>query len=224
MKRFLVCLGFCMAMMFPTQSSFAQIPVLEIIRQAVTKVIKAVDLKIQRLQNKTIWLQNAQKTLENKMQELKLGEISDWVEKQRKLYAEYYEELWKVKSTIAYYGKVKDIIQKQVAIVDEYKKAAALFRQDKQFSPPDITYMENVYRGILEQSAKNLEGLLLVIHSFATQMSDGSRLEIIHAAEKSMEQNLTDLRQFTQQNIHLSLRRARDAKEIQIVKALYGIQ
>ncbi|HUC81927.1 MAG TPA: hypothetical protein VMR70_13485 [Flavisolibacter sp.] len=224
MKRFVVCLGFCMLTMFPTQPSFAQIPVLEIIRQAVTKVIKAVDLKIQRLQNKTIWLQNAQKTLENKMQELKLGEISDWVERQRKLYADYYEELWKVKSAIAYYGKVKDIIQKQVTIVDEYKKAAALFRQDKQFSPPDITYMENVYRGILEQSAKNLEGLLLVINSFATQMSDGSRLEIIHAAEQSMEQNLTDLRQFNQQNIHLSLRRARDAKEIQIVKALYGIE
>ena len=46
--------------------SYGQIPVLEIIKEGITKVIVAVDLKIQRLQNETIWLQNAQKVLENK--------------------------------------------------------------------------------------------------------------------------------------------------------------
>src|SRR4051812_41102799 len=109
MKRAMVmCVLIGCCMILPVHKSEAQIPVLEIIKQAVTKVIKAVDLKIQRLQNKTIWLQNAQKTLENKMQELKLGEISDWVERQRKLYSDYYEELWKVKTAIAYYQKVRD--------------------------------------------------------------------------------------------------------------------
>ncbi|RZJ37490.1 MAG: conjugal transfer protein TraI, partial [Chryseobacterium sp.] len=39
----------------------AQIAVLEVIKAGVKKVIKAVDLKVQRLQNETIWLQNAQK-------------------------------------------------------------------------------------------------------------------------------------------------------------------
>jgi hypothetical protein len=39
----------------------AQIAVLEVINAGVKKVIKAVDLKVQRLQNETIWLQNAQK-------------------------------------------------------------------------------------------------------------------------------------------------------------------
>ena len=47
----------------PVQEAKAVIPILEIIRQAVIWVIKAVDLMIQRLQNKTIWLQNAQKVL-----------------------------------------------------------------------------------------------------------------------------------------------------------------
>src|SRR5687768_15018192 len=109
MKRAVVMCGLILcSLMMPVQKSAAQIPIVEIIKAGVIKVIKAIDLKIQRLQNKTIWLQNAQKTLENKMQELKLGEISDWVEKQRKLYADYYEELWRVKSAIAYYQKVKD--------------------------------------------------------------------------------------------------------------------
>jgi len=54
------------------QRSDAQ--VLEIIKAAVVKVIKAIDLRIQRLQTKTIWLQNAQKVLENKLSKFKLDE------------------------------------------------------------------------------------------------------------------------------------------------------
>jgi hypothetical protein len=50
----------------PTQEAKAAIAIAKIIKEAVKKVIKAVDLMIQRLQNKTIWLQNAQKVLELK--------------------------------------------------------------------------------------------------------------------------------------------------------------
>jgi hypothetical protein len=211
-------------MILPMQRSEAQIPVLEIIKEAVTKVIVAIDLKIQRLQNETIWLQNAQKTLENKMQELKLGEIGDWVEKQRKLYADYYDELWRVKSAISYYQKVRDIIQKQLQIAAEYKQALALFRKDKHFTSDDIANMEKTYSGILDESIKNLDQLYLVINSFATQMTDGKRLELINGTASNIEQNLTDLRQYNNQNIRLSLNRSKDLQEINAVKVLYGIE
>ena len=225
MKRAVVMCGLILGgLIMPVQKSEAQIPIVEIIQAGVVKVIKAIDLKIQRLRNKTIWLQNAQKTLENKMQELKLEEISDWVEKQRKLYADYYEELWRVKSAIAYYQKVKDIIHKQVQLVNEYKQASALFKQDQHFSIDDIEYMEKVYSGILDESIKNLDGLYLVINSFVTQMSDVKRLELINVAGANIEQNLTDLRQFNSQNIRLSLQRAKDQSEINAVNALYGIK
>src|SRR6476646_6342497 len=77
--------------------------VMQIIREGITKVIKAVDLQIQRFQTETIWLQNAQKTIENTMSKLKLDEITDWVGQQKELYAEYFDELWRVKATITYY-------------------------------------------------------------------------------------------------------------------------
>ena len=219
MKRVMVmCALIGCSLILPVEKSEAQIPVLEIIKEGVKKVIKAVDLKIQSLQNKTIWLQNAQKTLENKMQELKLGEISGWVEKQRKLYADYYEELWKVKSAIAYYQKVKDIIEKQVLLVNEYKQAYALFKQDKHFTIDDIDYMGKIYVGIMDESLKNLDQLYLVINSFATQMSDAKRLELINNAGNNIEQNLTDLRQFNNQNVRLSLQRAKDQLEIMLLK------
>src|SRR5215207_2759573 len=107
MKNVLMSLGLLAGWVVVPVQTRAQLPIAEIIKSAVTKVIKAVDLKVQRLQNKTIWLQNAQKTLENKMSELKLAEISDWVQKQRKLYDEYFQELWQVKSALSYYKRVK---------------------------------------------------------------------------------------------------------------------
>lgn len=120
MKKLLVLLVFVgMASIAPTNHMQAQDPITEIIKAAVVKVIKAVDLKIQRLQNKTIWLQNAQKTLENTMSKLKLDEITNWVEKQKQLYKDYYEELQKVKAIISYYKRIKEITEKQVRLVEE---------------------------------------------------------------------------------------------------------
>src|SRR6187549_1993855 len=102
MKRLLITFGLaCSAIILSAHQSYGQIPVLEIIKEGITKVIVAVDLKIQRLQNEVIWLQNAQKVLENKFTELKLSEISDWVEKQRAQYASYFDELWQIKQSLA---------------------------------------------------------------------------------------------------------------------------
>src|SRR5687768_6570419 len=151
MKKLLAMAGLiCCLTVMPIQKTEAQIPILEIIKQGIKKVIIAVDLKIQRLQNKTIWLQNAQKTLENTMSKLKLDEISDWVEKQRKLYADYFNELWKVKAALTYYHRVKEIIEGQVQMVGEYKAAWALFRQDKNFTADELYYIHNIYTGMFD--------------------------------------------------------------------------
>jgi hypothetical protein len=197
--------------------------IFEIIRAGVKKAIKAIDLKIQRLQNKTIWLQNAQKVLENKMSELKLTEISDWVNKQKDLYANYFDELWKVKNAVATYQRVKEIIQKQVQLAREYSRAYALFKKDKNFTPDEISYMHQVYTSILDESVKNIDQIQLVISAFVTQISDVKRLEIINQASDILEQNLSDLREFNQENIKVSLQRAKEKNDIDVVKRLYGL-
>ena len=202
----------------------AQVAVLEVIKAGVKKVIKAVDLKVQRLQNQTIWLQNAQKVLENQLSKLKLTEIADWTEKQKNLYSEYYEELWKIKSTIAYYKRIKDLTTKQVAIVDEYKWAWGLFNKDKHFRPEELEQMEKVYKGILDESIKNLDLIILVVNSFKTQMSDAKRLEIINEAANKMDGNYNDLKRYNIENIQLSIQRSRSLDETAKLKEIYGIQ
>lgn len=207
----------------PCAEAGAVIPIAKIIKEGVKKVIKAVDLMIQRLQNKTIWLQNAQKVLENKLNELKLTEIAEWTEKHRKLYQDYYEELWKVKNTIAMYQRVRQVMDKQVRIVDEYRKCWNIVQNDKHFTEDEIRYMSKVYSGIMDESVKNLDQILIVINSFKTQMTDGKRLEIIEAAANEIDQNYFDLKQFNTQNMLLSLNRAKDANEIEAVKKLYEL-
>lgn len=225
MKKYMVILPMSAMTLFVAlpKGASAQIAVLEVIKAGVKKVIKAVDLKVQRLQNETIWLQNAQKVLENQLSKLKLTEIADWTEKQKDLYSQYYTELWKIKSAIAYYKRIKDLTEKQLAIVDEYKWAWNLFRQDKHFSAEELDQIQKVYSGILEESVKNLDQILLVAGSFKTQMSDAKRLEIINAAADQMDINYNDLKQFNTQNSKLSIQRAKSLEEVVKLKEIYGI-
>lgn len=208
----------------PMSEVNAQVAVLEVIKAGVKKVIKSVDLKIQRMQNETIWLQNAQKVMENQLSKLKLAEISDWTEKQKDIYSKYYADLWKVKAAISYYQRIKNITTKQVFLVEEYKKAWNLARRDKNFTPQELDYMYNVYTGILNESAKNLDQILLVVNAFKTHMSDAKRLELINEAADRIEVNYADLRQFNTQNILMSLQRSKSQDQIKEVQQLYGIQ
>ena len=207
----------------PTKQADAQLSIIQIIQQGIKKVIVAVDLQIQRIQTKTIWLQNAQKVLENTMSQLKLTDITSWVEKQKELYANYYQELAQVKSAIAYYQRVKEIIAEQVQLVNAYKQAFALSQQDKNFTADEIDYMYKVYSGILDESIKNLDQILIVINAFTMQMTDAQRLAIIDDAANRIDQNYSNLKEFNAQNIKISVQRAKEYNDVDVVKKLYGL-
>jgi hypothetical protein len=225
MKKLVIISGIILAnAVFPLQKAKAQIDVASIIKAGVKKVIKAIDLKIQRLQNKTIWLQNAQKAMENSMSKIKLDEITGWVEKQKELYQNYFDELRNVKTAIAYYYRIREVTAKQLQLVDAYKHALALFKQDSHFTPKEVNYMISVYSGIIDESIKNMDQILLVVSSFSTQMDDAKRIQIINAAANAIDENYNDLIQFNQQNISLSVQRSKDLSEINQVKSLYGLQ
>jgi hypothetical protein len=225
MKKFMVILPLSAMTLFvslPTGAN-AQGAVVEVIKAGVKKVIKAMDLRMQRLQNQTIWLQNAQKVLENQLSKLKLEEIADWTQKQKELYRKYYDELWEVKSEITYFKRLKELTAQQVDIFQEYKWAWGLFSKDSNFSSTELLAMEKMYGGILERSVKNVDQLLLVVTSFKTQMSDADRLVLIAAAANEMESILADLKKFNRDNSLLSIQRAKSLEEVNKLKELYGV-
>lgn len=223
-KKIMICLLCFLLISTPARpAATAAIPILEMVKAVAKKVIKAIDLRIQKLQNKTIWLQNAQKKIENILSKLKLDEISDWTQKQKDLYKNYYEELAKVKSIITYYQRIKEISKKQVRLVDEYERAWSLFQKDAHFNAGELDYMQSVYSGILDESLKNIDQIFLVLDSFTTQMSDAKRLEIINSAADQIDANYDDLTLFNRQNILLSLQRAKTEHDVKSIKQFYGI-
>ncbi|MFC0263718.1 MULTISPECIES: conjugal transfer protein TraI [Cyclobacteriaceae] len=225
MKRKLksLLLALLLTMTVSPQQAKADPVIAEIIRQGIIKVIKAVDLKIQRLQLNTIWLQNTQKTIENVLSKLKLDEISEWTEKQRELFGDYYDELWKVKNIITQYQRIRDIARNQTLLINEYQTVWNLLRQSQYFSIGEIRYMENVYTKILESSLNNMEQIYIVASSFRTQMSDAERLELIHRVDRDVRNNLADLRRFNRQNIGLDSQRGGNLKNINIIQEIYGL-
>ncbi|PZX59340.1 hypothetical protein LV84_01371 [Algoriphagus ratkowskyi] len=207
----------------PNQSAKA-IPItviMEVIKAAVKKVIQAIDLKIQRLQNQTIWLQNAQKVLENKLSELKLEEISEWTEKQRKQYDELFEELWKVKRIISQVQRVRDVAAMQQQLVNEYQQAWGVINSSAVLAWEEKRVISGVYQQILEESLQNLSHLTGVMSSFTTQMNDADRLASLHLAEDRIRKNLADLRSVNARN--MGLIHSRELLPLNNLKKNYGL-
>ncbi len=215
---FCLCLGLAA---LPTIRSQAQL--IDAVLEAIKAAIVAADIAVQKVQNATIDLQNIQKQIENELSKLKLNEIADWTQRQKDLYQQYFDELKQVKTVIAYYKRVSDIIEKQKQLVSEYQQAYALVQQDKHFSASEVQYMYSVYSGIIEASVKNLDQLLGILESFTLSMSDAERLKIIDRAADGIGQQIRDLRRFNNQNRQLSLQRSRSLDEVSAVRKLYGL-
>ena len=222
MKKIIVSLLIYTALLIlPATNTQAQIPIAGTV---VKKIIKAIDLKVQRLQNETIWLQNAQKQVENQLSKLRLSQIAGWSADQQGLFSGYYQELWKVKSYISGYQRIKDLAVKQAALVSQYQQAWTLFRSDKHFSADELNHMQAVYTGILEASLKNLEEIMQLAAGGRSQMNDADRLELINKAGDHLDEHFHDLKRFNSQNQILSLHRAADLNELQTLKNYYGLR
>jgi len=226
MKKYMVILPLSAMTLFVSipKSADAQLVVAQVIKAAIAKVIRAIDLHVQSMQNQTIWLQNAQKTLENQLSKLKLTEISNWSQKQKDLFSSYYQELWQIKTAIAYYSRISEMTRKQVALVSSYDHAWNLLKSDKHFTADELAYMAKVYSGILQASVNDLDEILLVVNANKTQMPDAKRMEIVNKASDHMDTNYDDLQQFNNQNKMLSLQRASDENEVITLKKYYGIE
>jgi hypothetical protein len=199
----------------------AAIPIAEIIRQGIKRVIVAVDLKIQRLQNETIWLQQAQQELENMLSKVKLEEIAAWSDKQKELYADYYEGFWKVKQTISNFQRVREIVETQKSLMIVYQNTWNLLVREGNFSLAELSLIENRFSGILQESLRNLADLGEILKEMTFQLSDGERLEIIHGLDAKVQKNYQDLLRLSMQLESLNQQRKSQKTDQQHIQNLF---
>jgi hypothetical protein len=194
-----------------------------VISKGISTVIRAVDLQIQRFQTKTIGLQEAQRELENAMAATELDEIREWVERQRDLYGEYFQELLQAKTVVSDYHRLREAIARQEAILGVYQQGLVRFRQDRHFSAAELGHINSVFAAVLAESEENLERLAKAVGIGIFQMTDEQRLATIDLAADGMDKNYRDLEDFTQQAQLLSLQRAQDENDYLTLKKLYGL-
>lgn len=222
MKNILLTVLFSGGSLFPPAKELkAQFALAAIIHTAVKKVLVATDLEIQRIQTRTIWLQQAEKILENEMTKTRLAQIAGWTWRQEALFQEYYGELTRIKAGIAHYHRLADVFTDQEQLLRESSAALRLFVGENNFSAAEKQEIRKVYTGILQATNKDLDQLYLLLTASLTRMGDAQRLELLDATLKSLEQRSSDLREFTRENIILQLQRKNDFQSIQELRRSY---
>jgi len=223
-RRFIVFPALLLACLAPGGAHAQVLDIISIINAAVKKAIVATDLEVERLQTRTIVVQNAETAAENSMDAEELTDIAGWVRQQKNLFAEYYQELWQVKNALSTYEQVKAMIFKQAQIISGSKQAYGILGQDKHFSAAEVSHMNAVLSGIVSQSMQNIRSLTMVVTALVTRMNDAGRLRIIDATGADIDRNYRDLAQFSQESYLLSMQRAKDENDVMVTKTLYGIQ
>jgi len=139
------------------------------------------------------------------------------------LHKVFLDGLLEVSPTVKKYKRVKDIIGDQISIVKEYKQAYQRFRQDNNFSPEEIDYLSQVYSNLFKESLKNLDALATIITASKLRMSDDERLKAIDGIYTEMQNKLQFLRHFINNTTLLAIQRARERKDVDEARTIYGI-
>lgn len=178
-------------------------PITMIIKEGIKKVIVATDLKVQRLQNESVLLQNAQKLLENKLSEWRLNEIADWGLKQRDLFETHYQSLRNVRPAISGIKQVADIISHQTHILSAYQQAWQSINTSPYFKPHEKIRLHSMYAAMIRESAKDTDKLILLISNGKSQMEDASRYQAILDLERDLAKKAIDIQRFNNSNFEL---------------------
>ncbi len=149
--------------------------------------------------------------------------IRDISEGNFSLHKTFLDGLLGISPTVKKYKKIADIINYQVLLVREYKKAYGRFKQDENFNEQELTYLGRVYDNLFKQSLKNLDALTIVITANKLRMSDDERLKAIDDLFDDMQDKLVFLRQFNNNTTVLAIQRAREQKDVRTLQQLYGV-
>lgn len=139
------------------------------------------------------------------------------------LHKSFLDGLLDVSPTVRNYKRIAEIINNQLLIVKEYKNAFRRFKQSKNFHPTEIEYLGKVYANLFQQSLQDLDELLTIITAQKLRMSDDERLEAIDRVFNNMQDKLLFLRHFNNNTTILALQRAKDKKDAETVRTLYGL-
>lgn len=209
--------GLCIA-----QPANAQ--VLDIIKIVTERVIKAMDLKVQRMQTEVMNLQIAQKQAENRLSKSSLEEIGSISQQQRDLYKNYYASLVQVKQTVSQSALVIKILQQQKALVVLYNVALSASNKDTHLSSAEKSSFTKACASLIDEGASAINNLEQTLRNNQIKATDAERLKLITTTANQIEGLLYKLQTIYTRQQQVSLARSKSESEAQTIKSLYGLQ
>lgn len=140
------------------------------------------------------------------------------------LHEAFIDGLLLVSPTVRNYPRVKDIINDQAAVVNEYSTAYKSYKASGHFNVTEISYMSSVYNSLVSSSLRNLDELNMVMSDNKLRMSDDERLKDIDRIYASGHDELTFLRSFNERLGRLAAERAANIQDNNSIRQIYGIK
>jgi hypothetical protein len=149
--------------------------------------------------------------------------IKDIAEGNYKLHQLFLDGLLAINPSVRDYKRIPMIIRYQLFLAEEYQHAFRKFRDDPNFSPDELRYLELVYSNLINQSLKNLEELTMVVTASKLRMSDDERLKSIDRIYFDMESKVSFLKKFNGETQLLAIQRAKEKGDVETMRKLYGV-
>ena len=200
----MVLMGLCWLMAAQAQS-------IDPVSMVIAKAIKAIDLKVQKLQNETLVLQGVQQLAEQELGKQQLAAIRNWQVQLSQLYQGYYAELKQVKSVFAGGAVVRKILSLQKELIVEYGRLGK------------TGAVKIEYDGLIENSRAIMQSLVIVL-SNGLSMRDAERFRLLYLLKDSMLHCLDAMRSLNKRQAEKILHEAKMKAGIDYVKRLHGLQ
>jgi hypothetical protein len=140
------------------------------------------------------------------------------------LHNTFLSALLAVNPAVAHYKKVQDIIGIQSSITSEYQSAFNRFKQDKNFTAGEISYLGTVYNNLFSRSLADINNLTKVLTPDTLRMSDDERLHAVDGIYETSQNELLFLRSFNSSTTMLAIDRATAQNDVATALKLYGLQ
>ncbi len=147
--------------------------------------------------------------------DLKKGELN--------LHSDYFNSLGKMNPKIKNYSKVAEIVLLQLKIIRISNKTIKQLQSDDLFAGNELQYIERSFERLFDNCNRTLEELLLVTTDATLEMKDDQRLARIDLLYKTMMQDYTFCKSFSQQSLLLGIAKARDKNEVKQQRELQGL-
>lgn len=135
----------------------------------------------------------------------------------------FLDGLYLVNPAVRNYKRIPLIINYQVFLTNEYKRAYNKFKSDPNLNAHEINYLESVYSYLISQSLRNIEELTMIITASKLRMSDDERLRAIDRIYYDMGGKVSFIRYFNNSTQLLLMQRSRKMSEVISIQRLYNI-